>query len=73
MFFFKKLLPQKHLPRTLVDRWFPSSKTCSNCGNKKPELKLSQRVFHCDQCDFEIDRDLNAAINIEREGIRLLA
>ncbi|WP_171899552.1 RNA-guided endonuclease InsQ/TnpB family protein [Candidatus Marithrix sp. Canyon 246] len=56
-----------------VDRWFPSSKTCSNCGNKKEELKLSERVYHCGKCGFKIDRDLNAAINIEREGIRLLA
>jgi len=51
----------------------PSSKICSNCGNKKPELKLSQRVFHCENCDFEIVRDLNAAINLEQEGIRPLA
>jgi len=58
---------------SIVDRWFPSSKTCSNCGHKKRELKLSQRVYHCERCDFKIDRDLNAAINIEREGIRLLA
>jgi len=56
-----------------VDRWFPSSKTCSNCGNKKEQLKLSERVYHCGKCGFKIDRDLNAAINIEREGIRLLA
>lgn len=56
-----------------VSKWFPSSKTCSNCGNKKDELKLSERIYLCDKCSFEIDRDLNAAINIEREGIRLLA
>jgi putative transposase len=56
-----------------VSKWFPSSKKCSNCGHKKTELKLSERTYHCDKCDFEADRDLNAAINIEREGIRLLA
>jgi putative transposase len=58
---------------SVVSKWFPSSKTCSNCGHKKFEMKLSERVYRCDFCGFEIDRDLNAAINIEREGLRLLA
>ena len=48
----------------LVDRFYPSSKTCSNCGNYKKDLKLSQRVYYCDNCEEEIDRDLNAALNI---------
>jgi putative transposase len=48
----------------VIDRWLPTSKTCSNCGCKKDVLALSERVFHCDQCGLEIDRDLNAAINI---------
>ncbi len=50
----------------IVDRWFPSSKTCSNCGTKKETLTLEQRVFQCGYCGFEIDRDLNASINLER-------
>lgn len=50
----------------VVDRWFPSSKTCSNCGTKKEALSLSERVFHCDHCGLEIDRDLNASINLEK-------
>jgi putative transposase len=50
----------------VVDRFFPSSKTCSKCGHKKEELKLSERTFVCENCNFEIDRDLNAAINLER-------
>ncbi len=50
----------------VVDRWFPSSKTCSNCGTKKETLSLCERVFHCDHCDFECDRDLNASINLEK-------
>lgn len=50
----------------LVDRWFPSSKTCSNCGCKKESLKLKDRVFDCLDCGFTIDRDLNAAINLAR-------
>jgi putative transposase len=56
-----------------VSKWFPSSKTCSNCDHKKEELKLYERIYHCEVCGYEIDRDLNAAINIEREGIRVLA
>jgi len=48
----------------VVDRWFPSSKTCSNCGHKKEILSLSERVFNCENCNFTIDRDLNAAINL---------
>jgi putative transposase len=50
----------------VVDRWFASSKTCSNCGTKKETLSLSERVFKCERCGFEIDRDLNAAINLEK-------
>ena len=49
----------------VADRWFPSSKTCSCCGSVKAELALSQRTFHCDACGHEIDRDLNAARNLE--------
>jgi putative transposase len=48
----------------IVDRWFPSSKTCSNCGIKKETLSLSERVFQCDHCGFTCDRDLNASINL---------
>ena len=49
----------------VADRWFPSSKTCSNCSTKKEQLGLDQRVFKCDCCNLIIDRDLNAAINLE--------
>lgn len=58
---------------SVVDRWFPSSKKCSICGNIKTELKLSQRTYECDNCGSKMDRDLNASINIKQEGIRLLA
>ena len=51
-----------------VDRWFPSSKTCSNCGVVKAKLSLSERTFNCDACGLSIDRDLNAAINIRVAG-----
>jgi putative transposase len=50
----------------VVDRWFPSSKTCSNCGTKKETLTLNERVFECGHCGFTIDRDLNAAINLNK-------
>ncbi len=50
----------------IVDRWFPSSKNCSNCGTKKETLKLSERVFECSHCGIVIDRDLNAAINLSK-------
>ncbi len=46
-----------------------TSKTCSCCGCKKKSLKLSERIFQCDSCGFEIDRDLNASINILNRGI----
>ena len=48
----------------LINRWFPSSKTCSCCGNIKEDLTLSDRIYNCD-CGFEMDRDLNASINIQ--------
>ena len=50
----------------LVDRFYPSSKTCSNCGGYKKDLKLSQRVYSCNHCQEKIDRDLNAALNIAK-------
>lgn len=48
----------------VVDRWFPSSKTCSCCGVIKETLALAERTFRCTDCDFEADRDLNAALNL---------
>lgn len=47
----------------------PSSKTCSRCGWKNKDLKLSDRTFVCKDCGMEIDRDLNAAINIQAVGV----
>jgi putative transposase len=51
---------------TLVsaDRYYPSSKTCSECAAVKPKLSLSERVFTCDACGFALDRDANAARNL---------
>jgi putative transposase len=56
----------------IVDRFYPSSKTCSSCGEKKISLSLSQRMFKCEHCEFECDRDLNAARNLEKEAVRLI-
>ena len=50
----------------LVDRFYPSSKTCSNCGSYNKDLKLSQRVYHCSNCQEKIDRDFNASLNIAK-------
>lgn len=52
----------------IVDRWYPSSKTCSKCGRVKAKLSLSERTYRCDGCGLSIDRDLNAAINIKVAG-----
>ena len=52
----------------VVDRWYPSSKTCSNCGTVKAKLSLSGRTFNCDACGTSMDRDLNASINIRVAG-----
>ena len=52
----------------IVDRWFPSSKTCSGCGRVKAKLSLSERTYSCEHCGLTIDRDLNAAININVAG-----
>ena len=57
----------------LVDRFYPSSKTCSYCGSYKQDLKLNQRVYPCDNCQEKIDRDLNAAINLANTDKYVLA
>jgi putative transposase len=51
----------------IANRFFPSSKTCSACGSIKKDLSLRDRIYHCD-CGLEIDRDLNAAINLKHYG-----
>lgn len=53
----------------VLDRWFPSSKTCSTCGWRNPSLTLSDRMFHCGWCGMRMDRDVNAALNIERHAV----
>lgn len=53
----------------IVDRFYPSSKLCSNCGHKKNDLKLSERTYVCSNCNMMIDRDLNAAINLVKASV----
>jgi putative transposase len=55
-----------------IDRWFPSSKTCSSCHYQISELPLNVRMWDCPSCGTHHDRDENAAINIRAEGIRQL-
>ena len=55
-----------------IDKWFPSSKKCSGCGEIKEHLSLSERTFQCSACGLEMDRDRNASINIKEEGRRQL-
>jgi putative transposase len=70
---FKVILHQKSekygIEFIQADRWYPSSKTCSECGYKKPKLSLGEREFICENCGSIIDRDLNAAMNLSRYEI----
>ena len=50
----------------VVSRWYPSSKTCSACGYKLPKMPLSVRAWTCPACDTHHDRDINAAINLQK-------
>ena len=64
---------ERRIAVRLVDRFYPSSKTCSNCGSYKKDLKLNQRVFHCNNCQEKIDRDFNASLNIAKTDKYVLA
>ena len=52
-----------------ADMWYPSSKTCSECGHIKTKLSLSERTYVCEECGCVIDRDYNASINLSRYGL----
>lgn len=73
---FKETLVSKALVNdkqvVFVDRFYPSSKTCSVCGYKKRDLRLSDREWVCPICGTKHDRDINAAMNILLEGQRML-
>ena len=56
---------ENNIELRIVDRFYPSSKTCSQCGKIKKDLKLKDRVYKC-SCGLNIDRDLNASINLSK-------
>ena len=60
---------ERKIELRLVDTFYPSSKTCSCCGEIKKDLKLNDRIYKCCNCGIEIDRDYNASINLEKAKI----
>ena len=68
---YKTVWNRKHL--AVVDRWYPSSKTCHVCGAVNAALTLADRNWACIGCGAHLDRDLNASLNIKAEGLKLLA
>lgn len=70
------LLKSKGLERgcqvVQIDRFYPSSKICSSCLVKNVDLKLGDRNWICSNCGIEHDRDLNAALNIEKDGLKMV-
>lgn len=64
---------EHHIAVRLVDRYYPSSKTCSNCGSYKADLAFYQRVYRCNHCHIKIDRDFNASLNIAKTDQYTLA
>jgi len=71
---FRRMLEYKSLwhrkPLAVINRWYPSSKTCPVCGTIHDALTLSDRVWTCECCETCHDRDLIAAVNIRREGLK---
>ena len=70
LFTFKQILINKcerdNITVIEADRFYPSSKLCSCCGNKKDDLKLRDRTYRCSNCGLEIDRDYNASLNLKQ-------
>lgn len=70
---FRRLLAYQAILYTrelrVIDRFHPSSKTCSDCGHAKAKLALSERTYHCERCSLVLDRDVNAARNILAAGL----
>ncbi|MBM7652021.1 IS605 OrfB family transposase [Neobacillus cucumis] len=68
-YYFRTCLEQKckqnGIELRIVSRFYPSSKLCSCCGHKKARLSISERIFICDQCGIEIERDFNASLNLK--------
>ena len=60
----KELCDKLHIIFEVANKYYPSSKRCSSCGNKKEVLRLSDRIFKCECCGLIIDRDYNASLNL---------
>jgi len=67
---YKSLIYNNNL--VVIDKWIPTSKSCSNCGCYKSDLSLHDRIFKCGDCGYVMDRDWNAARNIYVSGMRQL-
>ena len=67
---YKSLWNAKHYIK--IDRWYASSKICNECGSKKVDLKLNDRIYVCEDCGNIVDRDFNASKNILAEGLNVL-
>lgn len=63
-------LKHKAVTPVVLDKYYPSTKTCSKCGNKQ-DISIRERTYICKQCGQEIDRDLNSALNMLNEGVRI--
>ena len=68
---YKAIWNRRHI--AVINRWYPSSKTCHECGWINEELTLADREWDCLGCGAHLDRDLNAALNIRSEGLKILA
>ena len=68
--YFRTILERKcaehKIQLRIADRYYASSKTCSNCGHVKRDLKLSERIYRCPECGLMMDRDMNAAENLRK-------
>ena len=70
--FLKYKLEEQGKYFVVIDKWYPSSKTCHECGHVYRELQLGDRMWVCPRCGVLILRDYNAALNIRDEGLRML-
>ena len=60
---------KERIPCIIADRWYASSKICHQCGHKKDNLRLSDRIYRCDICGYTADRDFNASLNLKQYGL----
>lgn len=63
-------LQRKAVTPIVIEKWYPSTQLCNNCGNRQ-KMKENERIYVCKTCETSFDRDINSAINIEKEGLRI--